>query len=189
MLDCMESYSKLPKCLYSYCALVIDTVYTKRDFMRRYFIAILLYIYYVCFFNYAYLWCLMSRYLSEMTKIKRINQYYVLVYRTIRNFSYFPMMPHDIAMNWNVGMNLKWPYALLALMSFQYFLSVIYNKTSSRLPLTTTNQTPFSHWLVQHLMSTSRHQWAQLTVIPGPISQLTDGPGITVNWPYQDTQI
>ena len=74
MLDCMQCYSKLPECLYFYCAFVIDTVYTKRDFMRMYFIAILVCIYYICFFDYVYLWCFMPRYLSEMTKIKIINQ-------------------------------------------------------------------------------------------------------------------
>ena len=42
--------------------------------MRSYFIAILVCIYYACIFNYVYLWCFMSRYLSEMTKIKIINQ-------------------------------------------------------------------------------------------------------------------
>ena len=61
-------------CLYLYCAFVIDTVYTKRDFMRRYFIAILVCIYYVCFFKYVYLWCFMPRHLSEMMKINITNQ-------------------------------------------------------------------------------------------------------------------
>ena len=74
MLDCMQCYSKLPECLYFYHAFFIDTVFKKRDFMRRYFIAILLCICYVCFFNYVYLWCFMPRYLSEMTKIKIINK-------------------------------------------------------------------------------------------------------------------
>ena len=58
MLDCKQCYSKLLDILYFYCAFVIDTVYTKWDFMRKYFISILLCIYYVSFFNFVYLWFL-----------------------------------------------------------------------------------------------------------------------------------
>ena len=74
MLDWKQCYSKFTECLYLYCAFVIDTVYTKWDFMRRYFIVILSCIYYVCFFNYMYQWFFMPH--DDVIKWKLFPRYW-----------------------------------------------------------------------------------------------------------------